>query len=312
MKFLVKRIFDKNYKFIRNAIKGKYKEMDDIEFITKFYNAYRGGGKIDLENPKDIEQKMQWYKLYYRIPLMTQCCDKYAVRKYIESIGMGKYLIRLYGVYNTFEDIDFSIMPDKIYVKCNNGSGYNAIVRKNELNRFLRKKYRNYFASGLQKNYYDIGREWAYKNIKPKIVCEEVLESDVHKLVDFNFFCYNGKCRMIYMNIGLADENGHHSLAKRAVFDENLHHLNYIKTQMLILEQTQAVLPGDIMQIVKDAELISEPFPHARIDFFYIDGKYYFGEITFYSASGFMNIEPREFVNTMGEWFDLPEKKINI
>lgn len=280
--------------------------MPDSLFLKCQYKA-KTGKELDFRNPIDYNQKIQWYKVFYREPIMTQCADKITVRDYVRDCGFEKYLTPLYAIYASFEDISYDELPNCFFLKCNNSSGYNAVIRQDELEKDRKFQLAKEMRRGLSKRAYMLNREWAYKDIIPQLLCEEYLQpNDGNPLVDFNFFCFSGKIKMIYMNVGMADNEGHHnSIAKRAVFDEELHHVQDAITQMEQLDPKYAKLPIGIKEIIQAAEKLSQPFPHARVDFMYVNGKFYFGEITFYSASGYLYLEPQSLYDMLGESFDI-------
>lgn len=300
---------DEQIRFSYLAKSGLLNLLSDTLFLKLQYKVNEGK-EANLDNPTNLAEKFQWYKLNYRDPLMTKCSDKVLVREYVTACGMNEFLNEQYGVYNSFEEIDFESLPEVFYLKCNHGSGSNALIRKKELNENRYNELRREFNGELKKSYFWKNREWSYKNITPKLLCEKCLGMERGPLIDLNFFCFEGKLELIYMNIGLADENGKHSVAHRAIFDNNFNYLEDAHTHMPSLNKTEAVLPPNIERIKEKAELLAKPFPHARVDFFYADNRYYFGEITFYSASGYMYVEPKELYDRLGECFKIPSMNI--
>ena len=274
-------------------------------FLKKKYKITTNRN-LCLSNPISLNEKFQWYKINYRTPLMTICADKYAVREYVTECGLGHLLNEQYGVYDSFEEIDFSKLPEEVYIKCNHTSGINALVHKHNLDVYTKKELNEYFNKGLRHNYYWETREWAYKNIKPKLICEKFLVSkNDNPLIDLNFFCFSGKVHLIYYNVGLADDKGRHSEGNRAILDEDFRYIKGAYTKMKIIDEKDVHLPNNMEQLKEYAERLSRPFPHARVDFFVINGSVYFGEITFYSASGFMFLKPNELYDKLGKVFDL-------
>lgn len=260
---------------------------------------------IDLTNPKTYNEKIQWYKLNYRVPLLTQCADKVLVRDYVSSCGLGHILTKQYAIYERAEDIDFSVLPDECFIKCNHNSAGNYHYKRkdNPDEDAIVKKFRNM----LSINQYSLSREWAYKDIKPRIICEEFLKaSSPEKFIDFNFFCFNGEPKLVMYNLGLCAENGDHADGRRAVFDEHFHPVD-MTTSVDVLPYDQIEKPSNYEEMVEYATILSRPFPHVRVDFFLVDGEIHFGELTFYSGSGFGKFYPEKWQQIMGDWFVLPD-----
>lgn len=302
---LYRFLFSRKARFTYLAEAGLYNRLADELFLKKKYSIFTGK-KPDFLYPVRLDEKFQWYKMNYRVPLMTVCADKAEVREYVRACGLEKILKEQYGVYNSFDEIDFLALPEKFYIKCNHGSGMNALIDRTDLTDDKMKTLQYYFQKMLRRNYYWETREWAYKNIKPQIICEEYLESKNGKpLVDLNFFCFSGKVKLLYYNVGLADERGKHSEGKRAVFNEKLRFIENAKTRMEPLKKDEAVLPECIQMLYEYAERLAKPFPHARVDFFYINDRPYFGEITFYSASGYMYLEPKSLYDSLSDDFQV-------
>lgn len=305
LRILGQVLSDRKVRFRCFVKAGLYDGLSDEIFLEKKYYVLTGK-KLDLLHPVGLDAKFQWYKVNYRNSLMTACADKVMAREYVKFCGLEKLLKKQYGVYDSFEKIDFSILPEKFYMKCNHSSGMNALIYKETLTDDRIKHLQSYFSKGLKHNYYRETREWAYKNIEPKIICEEYLESqDGTPLVDLNFFCFDGKVKLLYYNVGLADKNGKHSEGKRGIFDEKLRFIENGITQMTPLKEEEAVLPECIQILYEYAERLAEPFPHARVDFFYVNDRPYFGEITFYSASGYMYLEPKSLYDSLSEEFNI-------
>ena len=178
---------------------------------------------LHLKNPKRYTEKLQWYKLYYRDPLLTKCADKYLVRDYVKSKGLGHILNELYGVYDSVEDIDFTKLPKRFVIKLNNGSGTNILVDDKDRLNFTETKetLRNW----LTRKNISAGREWCYHDISPKIIIEKYLDMDENNdLPDFKFFCFNGKIFCLYTMINYIRD---HRKGKLAFYDINFNKLPY-------------------------------------------------------------------------------------
>lgn len=256
--------------------------------------------KLNLKNPQRFTEKLQCYKLYHRDPLMVQCSDKYMVRDYIASKGLEEILIPLYGVYDRAEDINFDDLPEKFVLKTNNGSHTNIICEdKSKLDIDLTKKTLNEWINAWNGK---MGREWAYHDIKPKIICEKFLEKDESgDLVDYKFFCFNGKPFSLYVIVERFLSSG----MKLGIFDTHFNQLPYKRRDINRLAANISK-PKNFDCMTRIAEILSEGFPHVRVDLYNIDGKIYFGELTFYTAGGYQKYEPDNFDSVLGEQFKFP------
>lgn len=306
---------------IKEALKGIFRNKETrakyLQIFTKpipdkpmlkFLYYISTGKKVDLENPKTLNEKIQWYKLNYRDPLMTRCADKYAVRSYVEECGLGFLLSQMIGAYNNADEIPFESLPEKCYIKCNHNSDGNFLwdsKRENDI-----PAIRKHLNKMLKNNAFYSSREWCYKNIQPRIIVEELLENRVSDegLIDINIFCFNGEPKMVLYNRGLVDSTGGHAVGSRAVFDAEFNELQ-IETAMKSLPFGSVKKPAQFEDMIAYAKILSKPFPFVRVDFFYTVDKVYFGELTFYTAGGYGKYAPDEWNYTMGDWFVLPEKK---
>ncbi|NMA31053.1 MAG: carbonic anhydrase [Candidatus Methanofastidiosa archaeon] len=257
------------------------------------------GRKLNLKDPKRFTEKLQWYKLYYRNPLMTQCVDKYEVRDYVVSKGYKDILVPLYGVYENVEEIDFDLLPNKFVLKTTNGSHTNLFCEdKKKLNL---KDTKVVLHDWLTKRTSKAGREWPYYGVKPRIICEKYLEKDKNNdLVDYKFICFNGKVSCLFINAErFSDEN-----MKFGIYSRDFQHMPYKRKG---LRDTDSLVekPINYEKMLEIAEVLSRDFPHVRVDLYNIDGKIYFGEMTFFHGSGYIDFEPDEFDFLLGEKFNL-------
>ena len=259
------------------------------------------GRMLNLKNPTRYTEKLQLYKMKYRNPNMLRCTDKYEVRKYIEEIGLGKYLIPLIGIYDKIEDIDYGKLPNRFVAKSTDGGGGNQVLickDKNYITEITFKERLNSWMS-VRKVKKHIGREWAYENGYPRrIIIEELLEST--DLCDYKFFCFGGKVSYIY---GISDRNVGQS-AQLGVYDRNFKKLEVIRNdERPQIEPLEKPINFETMKSI--AEELSKEFPHVRVDLYNISGKIYFGELTFYDGSGYMTFTPDSFDEEMGRDFSI-------
>lgn len=287
-----------NYIFTKAC--SKY--MSDEMYLKIKYKLLIGK-YLNLENPITYNEKLQWLKLNDRNPLYTKLADKYEVRQYIkEKIG-EEHLIPLLGVYDTFDEIDFDSLPNEFVLKTTHDSGGVVICRdKNKFNVDEAKKKLN---KSLNRNYYNSGREWQYKDIKPRIICEKYMvdESNV-ELKDYKFFCFHGEVKALYIATERAIK------PKFDFFDINFNHMpfrqGYDNSSKIICK------PKAFDEMIELSRKLSEDFPHIRIDLYDINGKIYFGEFTFHHMSGLSKFEPEEFDKLFGSWIDLRKVNDNV
>lgn len=191
------------------------------KLYVKIHYEYFSGKKLNLDNPSDFNAKIEWYKVFFRPKLLTDLVDKYKVRDYVkEKIG-AQYLNELYGVYDRPEDIDFNYLPTQFIIKANHTNGHNFVVE----NKYLLDKSKVIYLLKKWLNvnqYYRRGQEWAYKDVKPKIIIEKFLkEDDKNTLVDYKFYCFDGEPKFI--DVHLDREKDH----KQGCFDLNFNILPF-------------------------------------------------------------------------------------
>lgn len=255
--------------------------------------------KLNLEDPQRFTEKIQWYKLNYKDKKMSMCSDKYAVRKYIKSKGLEHILNDLYCVFSKPEDINLDVLPDKFTMKLSNGSGTNLICKdKRKLNQNEIIEEFKWFKRKVKTN---AGREWPYLQTESVIVVEKLLEDETHfnnTINDYKFFCYNGKPAYIVCIKDRYSEKCNH-----LVYDTNWRKINVISEGARLDDDVPK--PAKLEEMLEIASKLSEDFPFARIDLYLVKNKIYFGEITFYPWSGYMEFEPEEFDYILGEKFDI-------
>ena len=278
------------------------KQMIQLQYYIKLHR------KCNLKHPQRYTEKLQWYKLYYRTPLMRQCVDKWEVRKYVEECGLSDILIPTVGVFDKVEDIDFEKLPEKFVIKDTLGGGGNEVIICNDKRKFNQEdaviRMKEWLARGT--SYKAGGREWVYGGREHRVIIEHYLESDAEKggLIDYKFLCFQGKAEFLYVmaDRGIGDKAGW------GVFTAEFEKLDVIED---IEPPLQRVVPKpeNYEKMIKIAEKLAKPFPAARIDLYNIEGKILFGEITFFDGSGYMSFAPDEFDFVMGEKFVLPERR---
>ncbi|MFZ2038562.1 MAG: ATP-grasp fold amidoligase family protein [Minisyncoccia bacterium] len=287
--------------FLKDFFKKKNSDLEKIK--TTLYEQFHEyvGYRPNFENPQSFNEKIQWLKLYYHDPLMTKCADKYEVRNYVkEKIGQ-QYLIKLLGVYNSPEKINFKELPSKFVLKVNHGSGQNIICKnKNTLDISKTKKTLSEWLKN-ESNHYFYSYEWCYKSIKPLIICEEMIgESLKNDLVDYKFMCFNGKVEMFFV---CSDRQ---KGLKVDFFDLNWNKMPFIR----YYENSSNIIkkPKNFDKMIRLSEVLSKPFPFVRVDFYEANDNVYFGEMTFYPGNGMEPFTPVEWDYKIGDLIKLPSK----
>lgn len=258
------------------------------------------GYKLDLNNPQTFNEKLQWLKLYDRKPTYTKMVDKYEAKEYVKNIIGEEHIIKTLGIYNSFEEIDFEKLPNQFVIKPTHTSGDVYICTdKSNINY---KELENKIKKWLKRKYFYIHREWPYKNVKPRIIIEEYL-SDLKEgsLLDYKIFMFNEK--LAYFLI-CSDRNTN---LKFTFFDKNGKFINM--TQDGEPNDKKLSLPDNYKEMVAMAKRISKGTIESRIDFYDINGKIYFGEITFFASAGFGKFEPNEWDKKIGDMLKLPMKE---
>lgn len=274
------------------------------KIMLKLQYRIHMGKKLDLKKPQRFTEKMQWYKIYYRNPNMIECVDKYEVRNYITRLGMDEILNDCYGIYENENEVDFSTLPESFVIKDTLGSGGNSVIiieNKADMDEYtVRCKMHEWTKTPLVRAG---GREWPYYSGKHhRIIVEKLIESNgKNGLVDYKFFCFNGKVEFVYVmgnrRIG--------SSVSVSIADRNFNVLPVLRVGDSHFEEIQK--PEEFDKMVSIAEYVSKEFPHVRVDLYDADGKVLFGEMTFFNASGYMKYTPDSFDFEIGKKFDLQQ-----
>lgn len=296
-----------NYKKIFKSKKIRFAILSALKFIPdkmmlKIQYRIKSGRKLNLNEPKRYTDKIQWYKLYYRNELMRKCADKYTVREYIKEKGYESILNDLYQVFDKPEDIGLDELPEKFVLKLSNGSSTNIVCEnKNALNI---EEVRSRFKDFVKQANSSAGREWVYSGGTPKIIAERFLEDpddENFELVDYKILCFNGKPEFIICVAGRNGVNYHH-----VVYDVDWNKID-VKIGSSSFTETYEV-PSRFDEMMEIAKTLSADFPAVRVDLYLVKGEIYFGELTFFPWSGYMEFTPDEFDFRLGEEFVLPDK----
>lgn len=257
------------------------------------------GYRLNLENPKTYNEKLNWLKLNYRNKLMPICADKFTVRQYVKDKGLDHILNELYWEGFNPEDIPFDKLPNQFVIKVTTGSGKNIICKdKTKLNHH---KTIETLRRWLSEKYLPAYGEWFYDVIRPRIIIEKLLIDENGEIPnDYKVFCFNGEPKYIAVDVGRFYE------MKRNIFDIDW---NFKKGYKISFPNDDIILerPQCLEQMIQKARKLSEGFPHVRVDFYIIKNEIYFGELTFTNGAGFGNVQPYSFAEEMGNLIKLPK-----
>lgn len=302
LKKLKRYVADENYRFIIRDGLGLYRNMPDAEYLKRKFQV-KMGYALDLNAPKTYNEKLQWLKLYDRKPEYTMMVDKYGVRAYIAKTIGEQYLIPLLGVWEDPDEIDFDALPDRFVLKCNHNSGLGMCICKDK-SKLDTETVRRELKKGLQQDYYIQNREWPYKDVPRRIIAEQYMEdAATQELRDYKFFCFNGEPKALFV---ATDRQTQGEETKFDFFDLDYNHLDFRNGHPNA--KTLPEKPVCFAQMKEIAKILSAGIPHVRVDLYEINGKIYFGELTFSHWSGMVPFEPSVWDETFGSWITLPEK----
>jgi hypothetical protein len=270
---------------------------NDEIYLKILYYCYMHK-KLNLKDPLTYNEKLQWLKLYDRKAIYTQLVDKAAAKDYVaERIGKD-YIIPTLGVYDNFAEIDFEKLPDQFVLKTTHDSG--GVVICHDKTSFDFENAEIILSKSLKRNFYLEAREWPYKDVKPRIIAEKYMEDETGELRDYKFFCFDGEVKAMF----IATDRYKNEETKFDFFDENYNHLPFTNGH-----PNAAIPPSKPLRFEEMKQLaakLSKGIPQVRVDFYEIQGKVYFGEMTFFHWSGMVPFKPAQWDYTFGSWIKLP------
>ena len=288
---------------LRSYLKYNIKSDETIlkERYKKSFNR-----EIDLSNPKTLNEKIIWLKLNDRTPLHTKCADKYEVRGYIEDKIGSEYLVPLYFQTYNFKDIRPENLPNEAcIIKTNNDSGGGIFVYdKAQLNY---DEAQQKLKRRLAVNYYRRSKEWQYKNIKPCVIVEKLLQTNEGSIpLDFKIHCLTGKPRMIQVDVGRGTKN-HYRNWYNTNWEREPYKWSSVKPNGKFTDPSteEVAKPQLLNKMLELSEILAQPFPYVRVDWYDVDDKLYFGEMTFHHDGGNQPIIPEEWDNKLGSLVEL-------
>jgi hypothetical protein len=278
--------------------KAKYslRWLPDEAFI-KLYYRLRMHRSCDLDNPKSFNEKLQWLKLHDRNPRYTDMVDKIEAKKIAAAVIGEEHIIPTLGVWDSFDEIDFDALPDRFVLKCSHDSEGLVIVKdKSKLDIAAARKK---IESAMRYNFYYIGREWPYKNVKPRILAEEYLDAADGDLYDYKFLCFGGKPALIQLH------KGRFSFHVQDIYDTEWKRVeisDWGYPQSDVIEPC----PENFEKMLAFSKKLSEGIPHVRVDWYSARGNLYFGEMTFYDGGGFSAFADYADDLKLGSLIELP------
>lgn len=278
-----------------------FQRIHDDERFLRIKWLFTMNYPLHLDNPSTFNEKQNWLKLHDRRPEYTIMVDKYLVKEYVAKIIGEKYIIPTLGVWESPEDIDFDKLPDRFVLKCNHNSGTGMCICQDKTKLDLSKVVSD-LRVGLSEDYYLHNREWPYKDVKRCILAEQFMEDHVTgELRDYKFFCFDGVVRCLF--IATNRSKGDHQ-TRFDFFDADFNHLPIINGH------PNADVPPSKPQCFEEmkriASVLSRGIPSVRVDLYEIDGRVYFGELTFSHWGGFTPFKPQKWDQLFGDWIQLP------
>lgn len=276
---------------------------DKLYLKIQYFNLF--GKKLNLRDPQNFNEKLQWLKLYNRQPQYTDMVDKTKVKQIVSKIIGEEHIIPTLGVYDRFDDIPFDELPENFVLKCTHDSGSICVCKDRES--FDIEEARKKINSFLRENYFYSCREWPYKNVKPRIIVEPFYDSlGKPNSIEYKITCFNGHLGFSTICKGIAHDT--YEARTNDHYDKDFNilpfYVYYKNSDNPIKEK-----PPELSLMEEYAEKISSGIPYLRVDFYCIDGQVYFGETTFYTWSGLCDFQPPEWNDKLGKMIELPKKR---
>ncbi len=265
----------------------------------------RVGYELNIDEPKSFNEKIMWYKLFYQNPLITKCCDKFAVKEYVTEVIGEQHIVPTIGQWENPDDIDFEQLPDQFVLKVNWSSGYNIICSdKSKLDIEKTRANLKKWMKPDRNAYYQFFN-WGFKHMKPVVYAEKYLEQIDGQVYDYKFFTFNGKVKMLF----IATDRAKTDKLTFDFFDRDFNPLPFTYGGTLHANPLPPK-PNNFEKMIELAEKLAAPFPFCRVDFYEVGDDIHLGEMTFYSGGGMLAFDPVEWDYEIGSWLTLPEKMI--
>ena len=303
IKTAIKLLKHNRNEFIASILMNLNFLFPDKLYLTLLFR-FKMGYWIDWKNPKTFSEKLQWLKLYGRKPEYTTMVDKYAVKEYVATIIGEEYIIPTLGVWDRPEDIDWDSLPDKFVLKTTHGGGGTGVIICKDKTTFDKDDAIAKLKKSLDKCIYKSLREWPYKNVRKRIIAETFLEEsysikDTCGLSDYKFYCFNGEPQIMMVSVGRFSDN--------LCFD--YYDMKWNKTSLLLGGPNSDInhkCPSCFEEMKNLCKKLSKDIPHVRCDFYIINNKPLFGELTFFDGSGLMKFLDHTWNYKLGAMIKLP------
>lgn len=290
--------------FFDSIVKNYFSFLPDKLYLSLRYRCQMGHW-IDWKNPRTFTEKIQWLKVYNRKPEYTTMVDKYAVKKYVADRIGEEYIIPTLGVWDTPEDIDWDSLPDQFVVKTTHGGGGCGVVICKDKTNFDKQGAISKLRTSYNSEIYSNLREWPYKNVPKRIIAEKFMVSvkptASDDLPDYKFFCFNGEpkyCQVI---------RDRHTRETIDFYDMEWRHQEFVGLNPVASNGLTPVARNEHLDdMINICRVLANDTSFVRVDLYVIDDKVYFGELTFYPASGFGTFTPEEWQRKLGDLLTLP------
>lgn len=271
---------------------------DDKSYLTIYY-LIRLGKLINWRNPKIFTEKLNWLKIHNRKDEYTRMVDKLQAKEFAAERISSEYIVPTIGVWNSFDEIDFSKLPDRFVLKTTHGGGTTGVVVCKDISKFDKKSAKAKIDSSMRKDLFVNSREWPYKNVRKRILAEEYIEDKNGHQDDYKIFCFNGEVK--FLKIVFNNSTGHHA----NFYNKKWELLPFYEADVLPDPQAEISAPDNFEKMIEIAEKLSEGIPFLRVDLYNLDGKIFFGETTFYPAGGWDFYAPKDADEYIGALMDL-------
>jgi hypothetical protein len=278
-----------------------FRGLPDPLFLSMKYRLVVGKA-LSLHEPTSFNEKLQWLKIHDRRPEYTNMVDKYEARKYIVDRVGSQYLVPLLGVYDTFEEIDFAGLPNQYVLKPTHTSGDVFVCRDSSQVDYA--ALRREVGIWMRREYYWLHREWPYKDIRPRLICEQLLEDGDSELKDYKLMCFNGKVKCLFVCSGRNSSRGLHVDFFDMEWEPMPFERHYPRSGLAIPR------PATFDDMVRIAETLSKGIHFLRVDFYEVNRRAYVGELTFYPGAGFERFTPEYYDYLLGSWLELPSSSV--
>lgn len=284
--------------FFANTVKNFLPFLPDRVYLQLLYR-FKVGRKLNLNQPKSFTEKLQWLKLYDRNPHYTSLVDKVAVKSFVAKEIGSQYVIPIIKTWDDLNDFELASMPDSFVLKTTNGSGGDGVYICPDKNQFCFDKASSILNKSIKSNVYRNLREWPYKNIVPRFFAEQYLEDDSGALRDYKVMCFNGVPKLIQVHMGRYD--GVHTQDFYSTEWERLD----LNQKNCVVSNNPTECPHCLEEMLRLSKALSTGIPHVRVDWYVVNDRLYFGEFTFFDASGFDEFIPMDKEYEIGGWIDL-------